>query len=174
MHIQTMADQLIHNAEALRLFFTEDVYLADRNEQEEMAGHDAPTRPLEFTFLGKNEKRILILVNDQENEVSTEEGRGLLRNLVKAINLTANDFALVNYANYPSARIDDFDQYFDCELILAFGVNAAALNLPAQSLHELHSRGQTRLLFTHNLNVLVTDTAAKKILWASLQKLIIK
>ncbi|MBP8067152.1 MAG: hypothetical protein KAY27_01190, partial [Pedobacter sp.] len=85
-----MDTQLTSNAEALRLFFTEDIYLV--TEKEPMVDVDA-LGPLStkkeaieniaiapekaktmFKFLGKNQKNILILVNDLENEVSTEQG----------------------------------------------------------------------------------------------------
>ena len=169
-----MVNQLTSNAEALRLFFTEDIYLvANGNEitiKEELALEPQKPKTV-FKYLGKNQKNILILVNDNQNDVSTEQGRELLRKLVKAINLTANDFALVNYSDYTSEKYNDLKAFFNCKLMIAFGVNAVDLNLPTQPLHQLINYAEDTLLFTKNLHDLDTDQVSKKILWTSLQQL---
>lgn len=169
-----MVNQLTSNAEALRLFFTEDIYLvAKSNEIELTEAVVIATQKLKTTFkyLGKNQKNILILVNDNQNDVSTEQGRELLRKLVKAINLTANDFALVNYSDYTSEKYNDLKAFFNCKLMIAFGVNAIDLNLPTQPLHQLINYAEATLLFAKNLHDLDTDQVSKKILWTSLQQL---
>ena len=182
-----MDTQLTSNAEALRLFFTEDIYLV--TEKEPMVGVDA-LDPLSakkeaienitiaadkaktvFKFLGKNQKNILILVNDLENEVSTEQGRELLRKLVKAINLTANDFALLNYASYTSEKYEELSSFFSCKVMIAFGVSATELNLPSQPLNQLVKHNGSTHIFAKNLHELDFDIASKKVLWASLQQL---
>lgn len=192
-----MANQLTSNAEALRLFFTEDVYLVKDNvnrineaipadlpkveaiiavnEQVEIPPitvADVPVSPKKewsFEYLGKNQKGILILVNDELNKVSSTEGTELLRKLVKAIELTNNDFALVNYANYQGANFENLHQFFNCQLLLSFGVEAQHLGLTPQPLHLLHNFGTTRLIFTMNLHELDKDQVSKKVLWTTLQ-----
>lgn len=202
-----MANQLTSNAEALRLFFTEEVFLV----KDEIQGASAepvvdskltalpPAQPKEstpqpaapvlpiaipsdalssptkknwnFTFLGKNQKQILILVNDDVNPVSSKEGTELLRNLVKAINLTNNDFALVNYAQYSGAKYEDLSLVFKCQLLLSFGVGHEQLGLNPQPLHQLSNLGSTRMIFTTNLHGLHQDNPSKKMLWATLQQI---
>ena len=183
-----MSNQLTSNAEALALFFTEDIYLVTepspiiRTEVElnrmipnvtkiEEVTIEAKQAITEFKYLGKNQKNILILVNDSQNDVSTEQGRELLRKLVKAIDLTANDFALVNYSSYASERYETLKAFFDCKLLIAFGVDAKMLNLPSQPLHQLIQYNEVKLLFAKNLHDLDTDQASKKTLWTSLQQL---
>jgi len=195
-----MVNQLTSNAEALRLFFTEDVFLV-KNEQQialaepvmtEMPATIAekqvsnemqtpvapavlplpePKKDWNFEFLGKNQKRILILVNDQANKVSSVQGTELLRKLVKAIELTNNDFALVNCANYATATFEDFHSFFSCELVLSFGVTSAQLGLSLQPLHQLFKHGEIKMIFTSNLHELDGDQASKKTLWTTLQQL---
>ena len=202
-----MSSQLTSNAKALRLFFTDDVYLVQSELQNTFAEPvklaEPPAQPAvvvkldsntpisqpvvlppiveepkpafkkvsEFKFLGKNAKQILILVNDQHNEVSTEQGRELLRKLVNAIGLTAKDFALVNYANYNTTTFDDLHQFFACKTVLAFGVMPTQLGLNEQPLNQCVSHVNTKLIFTKNLHDLDTDPASKKVLWASLQQI---
>ncbi len=203
-----MSNQLTSNAKALRLFFTEDIYLVndefkaasvepvmevkELQQKESIANLKTDSKvyeeqfldsalvqepnvedqpKLDFKYLGKNQRKILILVNDNENEVSTEQGKELLRKLLNAIALTTKDFALVNYANYNTANFKDFNDFFECKLVLAFGVNAKQLVLAEQPLHELKKLGETKFVFTSNLNDLDSDQTSKKILWSSLQKL---
>lgn len=198
-----MSNQLTSNAEALRLFFTEDVYLVKNDSQNaliepvtvkaDLASHIPAIEPIineevpglsiaqepkpsykkewNFEFLGKNQKGILILVNDGVNKVSSPQGTELLRKLVKAIELTNNDFALVNYANYIDATFDDLNKTFSCQLLISFGVEAKTLGLAEQILHQMSKLEQTRMIFTTNLHDLDSDQTSKKLLWTTLQQL---
>ncbi len=188
------SSQLITNAEALRLFFTEDVYLAGDmttmenqpvDPQKQTAAVEqaivevtkleepAPSygQVFDFKYLGKNEKKILILVNDKENPVSTEQGRELLRKLVLSINLKNADFALLNYSAYTNAKFEHLSAFFSCKFLLSFGVSSNELGLGQQLLHQLHSLQNIQMIFTHNLHALETDMAAKKTLWGTLKNL---
>ncbi|WP_316746290.1 hypothetical protein [Pedobacter gandavensis] len=226
-----MSSKLTTNGEALRLFFTEDIYLIKGEEgysteevlasvvQEDSTVYavaeteslasatpenvaeipqekvslppvspvpaavpqipvipvmDIPVEKpaaLSFTFLGKNKKKILILVNDAEHEVSDEPGRELLRKIVKSINLTASDFALLNYAKYPTASYSQLQQYFSSTLIFAFGVSPADLQLEAKPENKIVMEGDVRLIFSAELRKLEQHPAGKKELWGSLQQL---
>lgn len=200
------SNQLIDNAEALRLFFNDDVYLAgdissmekpftetvkpisevqkatteqlssevketavSLPEVEEPAVAYQPS--FDFKYLGKNEKSILILVNDAQNPVSTPQGTELLRKLVLSINLKNADFALVNYSAYTTAKFEHLHSFFACKLVISFGVSAPALGLGQQLLHQLNVLNEVKMIFTHNLHDLDTDLNAKKSLWGTLKQL---
>ncbi|WP_293299710.1 hypothetical protein [Pedobacter sp. UBA4863] len=203
------SDQLITNAEALRLFFNDDVYLvgdnglaeaktnkehlqglntaADQEQGQPVIAERTPspeaTLPkveevvstyhtaLNFKYLGKNEKSILILVNDAQNPVSSPQGTELLRKLVLSINLKNADFALVNYAAYRTATFEQLQLFFRCKLVLSFGVSAKTLGLAEQALHKLNLFNEVKMIFTHNLHDLEIDIPAKKQLWATLKNL---
>jgi DNA polymerase III psi subunit len=204
-----MGEQLTTSAEALRLFFTEDIYLVNSNEKivseipaeaksapvtettvpvvETVKPVAAPvtvvaepaaevvrvpvTGPVVFKYLGKNLKNILILVHDDQNDVSTDKGKELLRNIVKALQLTANDFALLNYAAYRSSGFDEFKSFFKCNLVLSFGVTPLHLGIDPQPVNEIIIRDAAQLIFSANLDQLADDQAGKKALWGSLKKL---
>lgn len=202
------SNQLIDNAEALRLFFNDDVYLAgDISSAEKSftetvkpisevpkATIEQPTSTaketvvnlpkieepavayqptFDFKYLGKNEKSILILVNDAQNPVSTPQGTELLRKLVLSINLKNADFALVNYSVYTTAKFEHLHSFFSCKLVISFGVSAPTLGLGQQLLHQLNELNEVRMIFTHNLHDLDTDLNAKKSLWSTLKNLTI-
>lgn len=168
-----MSNQLTNNEKALRLFFTEDVYLVGEDHQNAFVEEIIVSPSVkEFKYLGENQKKILILVDDFENEVSTDEGKALLRNLLKAINLTTSDFALVNYAHYKQTSFAELKHFFQCRLLLAFGVSAIDLKFEAaQTLNQIVMRNDVKTILTKHLPLLDKDATAKKALWLSLQQI---
>ncbi|NTE03378.1 hypothetical protein G6M26_08325 [Agrobacterium tumefaciens] len=216
-----MENQVTNNANALRLFFTEEVFLV-KDENVEISHHVAAEPVLEqisssikpdinvdsplinpgislpnnieilknkpesveilpniadstmeksFKFLGGNKKSVLILVNDHTNDVSTEQGKELLRKIVKAVDLGTADFALVNYATYPGTTFASFYQFFKPLIMLSFGVEIVDLELNYEWQNEIITHETTRIIFAPNLHLLDSDLSAKKLLWGNLQKI---
>jgi DNA polymerase III psi subunit len=192
-----MASQLTTNGDALRLFFTDDIYLIRGEEilstdevivsenqsvitvsEPEVSPVISLPLPVEtpqespsFKFLGKNSRNILILVNDPEHEVSDEKGRELLRKIVKSVNLSANDFALLNYAGYIGTSYAQLQQHFSSVLIFVFGVTPEQLKMKAYPQNSIVLEEGVRLIFSSELKTLEEDPAGKKVLWASLKQL---
>lgn len=195
-----MANQLTSNAEALRLFFTDDVYLVKDETKSADAKPVTPvsyTQPIvepiavaepittipavekntapvvdprHFAYIGKYLKGVLILVNDKANKVSTTEGNLLLRNLVDAIQFKNDDFAVLNYTNYSDAKLDELKAFFKFDILLSFGVLPAELGVD-YPVNQLCLMDNVKMVFTSNLHELSADKETKKILWTSLQKL---
>lgn len=216
-----MENQVTNNENALRLFFTEDVFLVEdksvkiafeaiekpvfadtaipvnelvesesTNENplviaiipsEEAKNYPKPTdipqiveepvAPKGFKYLGGNQKSVLILVHDKMNDVSTEQGRDLLRKIVKAVALGTSDFALLNYANYLGTDFIELHQFFKPQIMLSFGVEALNLKLNLTWQNEIILHETTKMIFAPNLHDLDSDINAKKSLWGNLQKL---
>jgi len=195
-----MANQLTSNAEALRLFFTDDVYLVKDETKNADAKPVTPisytqsvatpsvvaepissiplvektnapiAEPRKFAYIGKYLKGVLILVNDKANKVSTAEGNLLLRNLVDAIQFKNDDFAVLNYTNYTDAKLDELKAFFKFDILLSFGVSPQQLGVD-YPLNQLSLTADAKMVFTSNLHDLSADKETKKILWTSLQKL---
>lgn len=169
-----MGQQLIQHDAALRMFFTEEIYL--QQEQEPVVIQAPAVLPVSipevnYKFLGKNQRQILILVQDDSEEVSSVEGRELLRNIVKAIQLTANDFALLNYSACRTSRHEELFTYFKPRIVLSFGVSTSLLGLPEKNRNQLVYHEQIQMIFSENLHQLAADLNGKKALWGSLKKL---
>jgi len=173
-----MGDQLTTSAAALRMFFTDDIYLVSGEEirvstlavdSDEKERETA--QPVVFKYLGKNQKNVLILVNDQHYDVSTERGRELLRNIVKALQLTANDFALLNYHPYQDQDFAALTGFFSSKLVMAFGVGPLQLGLPDYPANTIVMEGQVQLVFSKDLDLLSDNQNEKKALWGSMKKI---
>ncbi|WP_316813676.1 hypothetical protein [Pedobacter heparinus] len=190
-----MDSLLTADSSALYLFFNDDVYLVNEPDLQPAEAAalvaQAPVRPLEnpvpvaiaqaeaavvpevvsFKFLGKNKRNILILVNDEHNEVSDELGRELLRKIVKSINLSANDFALLNYAAYKDTGFKQLMDFFSSTLVFAFGVTPKQLSLSSHPEHAIVMEGTVKMIFSAELRKLDQNPAGKKALWSCLQNL---
>ncbi|WP_256001909.1 hypothetical protein [Pedobacter deserti] len=168
-----MSNPLAVNPDALHLFFTDDIYMVSQPSAP-IAPDDKPEPPpvFNFEYLGGNKRNILILVYDEEYDVSSETGRELLRKIVKSVNLATPDFALLNYARYKNADYEALGAFFDPKFFFAFGVTPAMLRLPtAPARYQLTSEGNVRLIFSAGLKELDQDPASKKLLWNTLKTL---
>ncbi|MES2458502.1 MAG: hypothetical protein V4594_23315 [Bacteroidota bacterium] len=135
----------------------------------------APSQPVApptvYKFLGNNKRNILILVNDAAHDVSDEKGRELLRKIVKSVNLTAADFALLNYAGYHNTSFAQLKQYFSCAFVFAFGVSPQHLGMDNHPQNKVVTIGSVKLIFSAELRKLEEDMEAKKTLWGSLKQM---
>ncbi|WP_410220279.1 hypothetical protein [Pedobacter sp.] len=196
-----MHSQLTHNEQALRLFFTDDIYLVNEpvlqydlqekpsveNKEEESLMTEEPSAKTEvpviaevpavqqainFVYLGKNQKNILVLVNDAENSVCSKEGMEFLTKIVGAVGLTSKDIAILNFARNAHARYESLRSFFGFKLLMSFGVSAGELGLEKEfPLHNLELYNGVETIFTSNLHPLSSDLSAKKQLWGNLKQL---
>ena len=187
-----MAEQLTSNIEALRLFFTEDIYLIANDvtstpltSSETVILKEAPevknVVPAEDTsapapnyqFLGENARKVLILVNDANNQVSTAAGTALLWKIVTAIKLSPKDCAVLNYQHHQGVGFEELAAYFQPQLLLSFGIAPTTMGLPQQQTELIGQQGGVKTIFSSELNALEVDIPIKKALWKSLQQLIL-
>ena len=169
-----MLNELTTDGEALRLFFTDDVYLVAEPEYKTVTvaiQTPAPPPPKAYKFLGANKRNILILVNDPENEVSDEKGKELLRKIVKSVNLTAADFALLNYAGYSGTTFQELKSHFSSVLVFAFGVPPKHLGMEECPENAVVTVNEVRFIFSAELRKLEEDQSSKKVLWGCLKQL---
>ena len=229
-----MSDQLTNNPEALRLFFTEEIYLVDAPQHRAgsvservhdkvvgdisehghvsgevsedvqdyvpgdvhravpvINGNDGAVPDLSnveqdslpaipdasapaaqpFSYVGANERNILILVNDDRFPVSTQEGRELLGNILKAIGLNRNDCALVNYITCNGASFQQLNDFFKPQYVFAFGVTPEQLDIAGAGYNRIVQQGASKLIFSSNLDTLSGDATTKKLLWGSLKQI---
>ncbi len=126
---------------------------------------------ISFEYKGKNEKRILILTEGMGTEASSPEGRELLRKICKAVNLSATDFAVVYMNKYPDTSFAELQTFFDCQIMLAFGISAVQLKIESTDFYQIQQIGQTKLILSHALQEMADNDSYKRQLWNKLQQL---
>jgi len=196
-----MGNELTTSGDGLRLFFTDDIYLVDepspakglapegvdaqQNVQmpatpvaalpvfsEPSVGLTKTSRPkVEYKYLGNNKRNILILVNDAAHDVSDENGRELLRKILKSVNLSTADFALLNYHRYQESSYAELMAHFASTIVFAFGVSPLQLGLNQHPLNAVVREGEVMLVFAAELKQLDADLNGKKALWGCLKQL---
>lgn len=166
------------NKELLKYIYHEDLYIVNEpinvpvsrvTESTEEKTTDPAEEELTsvqeikpVTFLGNNEKGILIVVNDPTNEFLNQKELEFLMTIIEAgLELTKVDIALVNLAKYPYAQVLD---EMPCNYIISFDDNQKA-----NPRYQVINKDKKKMLFAESLDVIEADVAKKKNLWLALK-----
>lgn len=178
-----MHDQLVNDPEALKMFFTEPVFLvpdAAQTPAEIIPPHTAPSivpektipvtnipapKATSYQYIGENKRNILIVVNDPENDVANDQGKEMLRNLMKHLGIGGKDFAMINFHRYPDANFQLLNDFFQVRSAFFFGVTPADIGIAANE--NFQKVGGASLYFAANLSNM--EMADKKSLNALLK-----
>jgi hypothetical protein len=119
-----------------------------------------------FKFLGGNERKILILVNDPENLHLGDSELAFLNNVLSACKLHLGDVALVNWAQNTQIDFQLLFDFFEPQLMLSFDVDI--MNI-APKKYELCKIKNIDCLFSSSLKNIAINTEEKKSLWNTLK-----
>ncbi|RZK49673.1 MAG: hypothetical protein EOO99_04770 [Pedobacter sp.] len=176
----------IDNAQALRLFFQEELYVfpdtklnsQDEVKQEELISEIAETgvgkaekslAPL--NYLGGNGQRILILLKDTLHKDLHAEERKLLMAILEAIKIKVSDYALVFWDAHTDYLFQDFTRVLTSQRVLSFGMNSELLGLGELPFNAIHEQAGVKFILTHHLTALKDDVQAKRAFWSQLKVL---
>lgn len=165
------------NKDFLKYIYHEDVYLIDEPVISEDAGKTAPNAEKEpevvkvdlpivqevkpVTFLGNNEKGILILVHDLNTEFLNQKELEFLMAIVNGgLKLTKVDIAIVNLANFPIIQVLDEIQY---NYLISFDENEKS-----NSKYQVMDKEGKKILYAENLTAIEADKEKKRSLWNAL------
>ena len=128
-------------------------------------------KKIEINSLGENQKKVLLLVNDPSYKFLPDDEMELLTNLITACKLSMADISLVNF-NLNRYNYHQFNSQFEPKKILVFGVTTTELELPFEIPNfQIQSFQEQSYLIAPSLKDFLNNTALKKELWKSLQKL---
>jgi len=144
---------------------------------------DAPTPPpaskmaadTPLSFLGKLEKRVVILVNYSNYAHLPDEQLNFLSAILNACKLTLEDVGILNISRNPGVTYELLEKLAPVHLIL-FGVSTAAIQAPVRIPDfQVQPLGQSTLLTSPPLDEMnVPGDAGKQLkgkLWLSLKKM---
>ncbi len=144
----------------------EKVLIGEREETTDKKVPKTTTLP----SLGNNQKKILLVVKEENAVFLTEEDLTFLTGILTACKLNMSDIALVNIINYQTTTYDDLVKSFDPSITLCFGVNAKQLQFPIQCNHfEISTQQNKTVLFSHPLRHIAENIEDKKRLWNCLK-----
>jgi len=124
------------------------------------------------SFLGKNKKNILILVNQPDVPFLPDAELSFLTKVLTACQLALIDVAIVNWnksANQDAAALQD---QFHSKYAIFFDVNPSVLDLPAGApLYSVQRRDDFSFVAAPALNEIEKTREAKNDLWVALKQL---
>ena len=124
-----------------------------------------------LSYLGKNEKNILIITSKTEVRFLTDEEFVFLTSILSACKLSNADVAIVNWKQTDKNLQDIFNQ-LQSKTVLLFDVNPLEIGLPLNFPHfQIQQFDKQTYLCAPSLEQIANDLNIKKQLWNSLKKL---
>ncbi len=124
-----------------------------------------------FAFLGRNEKRIAIIVNEATTIYLPDEELNFLMGILTACKLSMADVALVNISKTLATTYTEIEEQLNAEKILLFGVSPAQLQLPLQfPNYQIQKYNSQVYIAAPALKVLHGDKEEKTKLWNCLKQ----
>lgn len=124
-----------------------------------------------FKFLGKNAKRILVLVSVTDSIFLADEALDFLTKMLDACQLSLADIALVNVSD-EKVFYQQLVEQFSPECFLLFGIAPADIDLPIHFPNfQLQKYNNCSFVTAPSLQVLAGSTAEKKLFWTALKTL---
>ncbi len=125
-----------------------------------------------FTFLGKNERSILLIVDVSGYPFLPDQDLSFLLGVLDACKITMADVALINKHNSPTLSYESIMQVFNPIKILFFGVQPADLEFPLQfPEYKLQNYNNQVYLSAPHLELISSQKDQKVLLWNCLRNL---
>ncbi|MEO6406670.1 MAG: hypothetical protein ABIY51_03885 [Ferruginibacter sp.] len=123
-------------------------------------------------YLGKNEKGLIIIINEAEHAFLSDDDLNFLVKMMSACAITLADMALVNIHLQSHADYQTITQQLKPEKIIFFGTEPGLLSFPLEFPHyQVQRYNKQDYLAAPALSVLQANKDEKTRLWVSLQKL---
>ena len=124
------------------------------------------------SFLGNNEKKVLIVVNNPEAAFLTEAELAFLTKVLGACGLNMAHVAIVNWNNLAAKDYKSLLETLESKTVLLFALDAETFGLPIRFPHfQIQRFDQCIYLQAPALSIIEDDVASKKQLWTSLKTL---
>ena len=122
-------------------------------------------------IFGKNQKELLVLVEDYNNPVMERNDGLLLKDILKAIGYTFDDVAIVNISHCREEVDWEAVNGIPFQTLFSFGISHPKIPVTSTlAPYELERSGERKFLLTDKLSVLRQDRSRKIALWNLLKK----
>jgi hypothetical protein len=126
----------------------------------------------QWKFLGNNNKKVLILVNEPAAVFLKDEELSFLTRMLGACKLTLADTAIVNIHQEQERNYQQLISFFNCTAALLFNVSPADLDMPVDfPYYQLQNISGCTFLQSPPLAILEPNEKERGKLWLSLRKL---
>jgi hypothetical protein len=123
-----------------------------------------------FNILGKNLKKIILIVNNTEAAFLTDDELNFLLGILSACKLNMDDVGIVNLAKNKNTGYEVLSKELNAEKIFLFGTDPGEINLPLAFPHyQIQQFRNQQYLSAPPLSALQHDKAEKTKLWNCLK-----
>ena len=128
--------------------------------------------PASLNILGKNLKKIILIVRNNEAVFLTDEELNFLLGILSACKLNMDDVGILNLAKNKNTGYEMISKQLNAEKLFLFGVEPGDINLPLAFPHYQAQQFKNQLyLSAPALSSLQNDKAEKTKLWNCLKKI---
>ena len=133
---------------------------------------EAKSEAKPFKYLGKNEKKILIMVANAEVPFLPDTELSLLTNILSACKLSLADIAIINSYNIEHTELQNSVQQLEAKSVILFGIDPLSIGLPLNfPQFQLQQFDKRIYLYSPALSELEQDKSLKTRLWICLKEL---
>ena len=127
---------------------------------------------LKINFLGGNEKKIIFLINDNQNKFLADIQMKFLYDVLSACGLTMEDAAIVNFFHNSTITYRELMVQLQPKKILMFGIPAIDLDLPFTiPFFQIQNFQEQIYITSPSIEQLQMNIELRKQLWTCLQKI---
>jgi len=133
------------------------------------AGATPEKKPV--SFLGKNKKQILILVNQKDAAYLPEKELQFLTAVLSACQLDLSHVAIINWALLEEKSLTALQRQFSPQKLLLLNVKPEEAGLPVSQLYAVQKQNKFEFVVAPALEEIEKTREAKSNLWAALKQL---
>ena len=120
----------------------------------------------EFTYIGENNKYLLILIDDANNKEISPIHKETLLKIMTAKGLELRDLAVLNLNLFPNTSVTELKEFFSCSKLVLFGINPQRIALPSISSNKVENHLNIKFFSTYSIDEMINDVNRKKEFWA--------
>ena len=147
-----------NNPVALRYFMGEQIYVFKPKQTDNS-----------IDFLGSNNKQIVMLVQDVDNDYLSATAEDMFVKLLAAVKLNMQDVAIINTAKQ-SANWSLIKDKLNPLKVILWGVAPTFINLNVDK-YSVQQASGLGVLYADGLDTITTNVELKRQLWEALQKM---
>ena len=164
----------IETPAALRFIIQDDIYLlpADKTEPVSKPAETILKTPkIDFNYLGKNNKKFLVVTHYTGHEFIADAHLTALESILKRKDYALKDVAIFNLANHVQADTEQLKNYFNPQKILFLGKNALPANIEELAFNQPKTIAGIMVLYSFSFDDMMDDVANKKAFWEQMKTL---
>ncbi len=151
-------------------FLIQELYSNSLVEEENKQLKTKSLKKDDVSFLGNNEKNILLIVENKEMMYLPDEDLSFLAGILNACKLSLSDTALLNLSRNPAMDYESIQEKFNPRVVLFFGTDPTKLDFPLRfPNYQIQSYNNQTLLCAPSLHELASNREQKTLLWSALK-----